>query len=43
MTVYNFNWFLHAMLFIHKIAKVKRQQGRWSGWGRYWHWRGGRI
>ena len=25
MTVYNFNWFLHAMLFIHTQQVIKKQ------------------
>jgi len=25
MTVYNFNWFLHAMLFIHTQRVIKKQ------------------
>ena len=28
MTVYNFNWFLHAMLFIHTKKKKKKQMLR---------------
>ena len=28
MTVYNFNWFLHAMLFIHTQQVIKKQMLR---------------
>ena len=28
MTVYNFNWFLHATLFIHTQWVIKKQQLR---------------
>jgi hypothetical protein len=28
MTIYNFNWFLHAMLFIHTQRVIKKQKSR---------------
>ena len=46
ITVYNFKWFIHTMLFLHTQWVIKRQpgqNGRWGGWGRCQHWRGGII
>jgi hypothetical protein len=47
MTLNNFKWYLHALLFLHtqwvikrQMAKVERGWGGWRWWGWWdWHWR----